>query len=461
MVVPGTTKEFHPDRAMPKHQVLGKTFRYLGLGTNYFFNKDSFYYLDLDPNSATAPIAQKAAELGITESNSRYFKMAKRVTRAEFAHYLYRIANQDTSTTKIQNTITIGTTKDDLNIDLHTLENVYETLKTSYLYRKDVDFEEIVVDAIKGMLSNLEDPYTVFQTPEEAEKFLQSIDNEFEGIGALLEVIDEKITIISPLVDSPAEKSGIRAADVIIKVNGEDIRGQSLELVISKIKGPAGTNVVLTVERGSQELDITITREKIIYEGIQPKMLTHNGKKVAHIKVTTFGNLTFTEFYDTVNEMLEENPAGFIIDLRNNPGGYLESAIQFVSGFTSEEKVAVKVHHHDGTFTTYNTNGNGLLEGKKSVVLINQGSASSSEILAGALQDYGLAIIVGETSFGKGTVQQLKNYSDGSLFKYTTAQWLTPNGHSIQDTGITPDIIVDDLIHTTTDEQLEKALDQF
>lgn len=462
-----TDDNFDSEKNPPKHQVLKKIFYFLGIGTDVYFDKDNFYFLDLDKNSPLSPIAQIASEVGIVEKDAEqpYFRMSKRLTNAETADYLYKTylyKNPEALTEKPNaiNTITITETTEDTR-ELGTFVDVWSTLKSYYLYKDELNEEEMVFDAIEGLLKTIPDDYTGFSEPSEAEEFFDSLENEFEGIGIMIEMVNEQVTIISPLADSPAQKAGLLPNDIITKVDDESIEGLNLDAVAKKIKGPAQTVVKITILREEKELTFEVTRKKISQEAVSSKIIKHEGKKIAYIKITTFGQDTAKELEKAGKELLLDNPKGLILDLRNNPGGYLNSAIDMVSLFLTEEEVAVKVKTANGFTEEYKTYGEGTLADQKIVILINKGSASASEILAGALQDYGIATLIGETSFGKGTVQNIKSYKDGSIFKYTMAKWLTPKDRDIDKIGLTPDKIVENVADIKEDKQLNTALAEF
>ncbi|MEK7673012.1 MAG: S41 family peptidase [Patescibacteria group bacterium] len=466
----GLNPTFNPDQQVSKSRALQVLFNALGVGTDYFFDKTNFPFKDIGPDSSNAPLAYKAANLQILESDQpTKFKLAKRITKGELAHYLYQIktnsnnstGNQSNSTNKpVTVKITTGSTDPVLNNFI----DVWNSLKKDFYYKDKLDEKELINKATKALVDNAAtksgDKYTTFEEPKSQSSVLKLLNNEYEGIGVIIETINNNITIISPFKDSPAEKAGLKAADIIVKIDGKSVVGESLETVSSKIKGPKDSQVKITVLRGDKEMEFNVVRKFIMTNSIESEILTSpSGKKIAYISVLTFGSKTSDDFYAAGKTMLASNPDGFIIDLRNNPGGYLDVSVGMVSQFSKTIQTAVQLQYADNHTEDYKANGQGLLSGQKTVVLINEGSASASEIMAGALQDYKLATIIGTKSFGKGSVQQLKSYTDGALFKYTISKWLTPNGHSINEKGITPDKTV-----TQTgngDAQLDAALKEF
>lgn len=461
--------ELFPTQTVAKHSALSKMFKILGIGTSFFFDKENFAFSDLNPNSKTATIAAKAFNLGIVEKDKpEQFKMAKRIKRSEAADYLYKIYQYSPTSPQIRST-TINVTLNDSSINSDITENktfatfldIWESLQDNYLYKDQLDNDQLIYGAIQGMVDQLDDEYTVFQKPETAVSLLNSLSGDYEGIGIIIEIIDNNITIISPFKNSPAEEAGLKANDIIIKVNGESVVGASIDTVASKIKGPAGSTVKITVLRNNQEQTFTVTREFILISTIESEMLHSGTKDIGYISILSFNDDTYEKLVQAATELLTQNPDGFIIDLRNNPGGYLDVAVNMIGLFTGEIKTAVTLKYGDGSEEFYKTNGNGLLANYEMVVLVNEGSASAAEIMAGTLQDYKIATLIGTQTFGKGSVQELKQYDDNSLFKYTISKWITPSGQEINGIGLTPDKIVENQNGDSDDEQLNAALAEF
>ncbi len=304
-----------------------------------------------------------------------------------------------------------------------------------------VDDQKLAYGAIKGMLQALGDRHTGYSTPAESAIMLSDTRGELEGIGAEVATKGDYVEIISPLPGSPAETAGILPGDLIIEVDGEDTAGQDLFTVITKVRGPAGSLVRLKIMREAEPepLDFEITRAKIVIPSVEGKMLN---EQIAYIKINNFGDKTTDELKAQLQMLLAENPGGLVLDLRGNPGGFRETAIEVASQFIGDGTVMIQ-RYGNGREETFPAESNGLATEIPLVVLINKGSASASEIVAGAIQDYERGQIVGEQSYGKGTVQNwhtLKN-EQGSV-RITVARWLTPDGRSIDSKGITPDVEV-------------------
>ena len=316
---------------------------------------------------------------------------------------------------------------------------VWNTLKDNYVDGDNLQNQKLFYGALEGMAQATGDPYTIFMTPSSTKAFQQDMSGSFEGIGAEIGLKNEIITVVAPLEDMPAAKAGIRAGDKIVKIDGVITAGFTVNEAVTKIRGPKGTSVTLTLSReGRKDLfDIKIKRATIQVKSV--KTTSKNG--IMTIRVSSFNDDTDALFAEAVNTAIKTKPKGIILDLRNDPGGYLESAIS-LAGYWLSDSVVVSEKYADGHIESHKGSGRALLAPFKTVVLINQGSASASEIVAGALQDTGKATIVGEKSFGKGSVQIVKTFSDGSSLKVTTAKWLTPKGRSINKEGIMPDVVV-------------------
>jgi carboxyl-terminal processing protease len=316
--------------------------------------------------------------------------------------------------------------------------------------------------ALAGMVSGVDDPYSVFFDPEASKEFMSEINGNFDGIGAEIGLKDEEITVIAPIAGSPAETAGLRADDHILAIDSADTASMTVNDAVSAIRGDKGTNVTLIVERDGEAapISITITRDTIHIDSVKSEMVTVSDKKLAVITVTHFNSDTTAKFQEAMNAVLLEQPAGVVLDLRNNPGGYLDAAVDMVSKFLPEGSTVLYEQSSDQTQKPYNTSGASPLEHMPTVVLINGGSASASEIVSGALQDTEAATLIGETSYGKGTVQNVENFDDGSTLKLTVARWLTPNKHQIDKVGIHPDyevVLTNDDYANKRDPQLDAA----
>jgi carboxyl-terminal processing protease len=326
-----------------------------------------------------------------------------------------------------------------------------------------VDDLKLMRGAISGMLQSLGDQHTSYMDPQQYQDATSELAGEYDGIGAWVDTGGDYLTIISPMPDSPAERAGLKAGDQVIAIDGQDMTGIGPEVARLKVLGPAGTTLQLKILREGQSdpLDFTLTREHITFHSVQGKML--NGD-IAYVQLLTFGDQTAQELQSTLKDLLAQHPKGLILDLRNNGGGYLQTAVQVGSEFVDHGAVLYE-KYGDGTRKAYDVIPGGLATNTNlpMVVLINEGTASASEIVAGALQDDGRAQLVGVTSYGKGSVQNwIPLEGDQGAVRVTIARWLTPDGRTIDKVGLTPDVVVElsnQTIGGTDDPQLQKAVE--
>ena len=324
-----------------------------------------------------------------------------------------------------------------------------------------VDHTLMMRGAIDGMLASLGDPHTSYMDPEIFQQQNAPLQGEYEGIGAWVDVSGDFLIIISPMPGSPAEAAGIKPDDQVIAVDSEDMTGIEGNLVLRRILGEAGTDVTLTIFRPSsnESFDVTITRQKITIPSVTGEMLDND---IAYVQLINFGDKTHQDLKKILRELLKEKPVGLILDLRNNGGGYLNTAIDVTSEFVKQSPIMYE-EFGDGERITYKAKPNGLATDIPLVVLINEGTASASEITAGAIQDYKRGILVGKTSYGKGSVQNwVTLQNDQGAIRVTIARWLTPNERQINELGLTPDIeieITEEDIEAERDTQLEKAIE--
>lgn len=347
----------------------------------------------------------------------------------------------------------------DENIDFSQFWDIWSLIKNEYV-EKDVDDKKMFYGAIEGMVSSLGDPYSVYLKPEISKEFTDELSGEFEGIGAEVGIKHDILTIISPLPDTPAEKAGVKPGDKVYSINGESTIGMYVDVAVSKIRGEAGTEVVLKIARdGHKDLfDIKIVRGAIKFDSVRWEI---RDDRIAYVKVLHFNTDTTSKFNEAVSDIVKENPRGIILDLRGNPGGFLDTAVRMASEWI-EDGVIVTEKYSEEKMKEHNAVGRAHLADYKTVVLINRGSASGSEIVAGALKDLGYAVLVGEKTFGKGSVQSFEEFNDGSSLKLTVAKWLTPARHCINETGIEPDAAVelsDEDYNEDRDPQMEKAVE--
>lgn len=343
-------------------------------------------------------------------------------------------------------------------VDFSLFWDAWNIVKSKYI--GEINIQKMVYGAISGMIESLKDPYSLFLDPSEAKKFSEDLQGSFDGIGAELEAKDGALVVVAPLEGSPAEEAGLRPKDIIVKINDENISDMTFQEAISKIRGKKGTEVTLTIHRqGWQEpKEFKVVRETIIVESVKYEQK----EDFTYIRIRQFGDDTTGLMKKAVDFILKNNSKGVIIDLRNNPGGYLDSAIDITSLFI-DDKIVVIEEEKDGKKEELKTTLTASLKDKKIAILVNGGSASASEIMAGAIQDHSRGLIIGEKTFGKGSVQNLEELKDGSEVRITVAKWLTPKGRVIDKEGIEPDIevkLTEEDKAAGRDPQLERALEE-
>ncbi|HLD07834.1 MAG TPA: S41 family peptidase [Candidatus Peribacterales bacterium] len=328
-------------------------------------------------------------------------------------------------------------------VDMGLFWTVWRMLDRHYVNPAALTIDELRFGAVKGLVEGVGDPYSAFMTPKESNDFQESLEGTLQGIGAELALRDGVIVVVAPLKGSPAQAAGLLPLDIITHVNGESIEGFSLNDAVQRIRGPKGTEVKITVFRPaiSEVLELTIIREEIHVPSVEHEVLQTGSGSVGYVSLNQFGNDTTAETKEALEEFLKEPIEGLILDLRFNGGGYLEGAIEVASFFLKQGKI-VSVHRRDTEVETHYAFGNPLIPDLPMVVLINQGSASASEIVAGALQDNHRALIMGETSFGKGTVQEVIDLPGGGSLRVTVATWHTPNGKDLSKEGVKPDRVI-------------------
>lgn len=347
--------------------------------------------------------------------------------------------------------------------DYSLLWDALDLMNSKYVDRP-LDQQKLMYGAVSGMVSAAGDPYTTFFTPEDAKKFTEQLQGSFGGIGAEIGNKNDQIVIVAPIDDTPAARAGLLAGDIILAIDDESTQGMAVDTAVSKIRGVPGTNVKLSIlHKGLQESQIiTITRDKIVIKSVKLDDKVVNGKKVAILKINQFGDDTKGLLDQAIDKIVAGSYSGIVLDLRNNPGGYLETAVSTISDWIDADQTAVKEIGFNNSDKIYSTSGIPRLKGIKTIILVNGGSASASEIVAGALQDYSVATLVGEKTFGKGSVQELQELKGNSEIKITVAKWYTPKGRGIHKVGLEPDIKVEltaDDAKNTKDPQMDKALE--
>lgn len=338
--------------------------------------------------------------------------------------------------------------------------DVWNLLQDNYVDKTKLeDKKNLLYGAIEGMVNSVGDPYTVFLRPKESKAFMQQISGSFGGIGIEIGQRDGVITVIAPIKDTPAAKAGLMAGDKIIKIGDKSTQGMNIDEAVSLIKGPKGTPVKLTYLRnGAKEgVEVTIIRDTIKIPSVDWKLVDGH---TAYVQMFIFNKNLDDDFDKIAKEIKKSSADRIVLDLRNNPGGLLDSAVNIASYFMDSDKVVTVEKFGDGKENTFKTTANGMLKNYPLVVILNKGSASASEILAGSLKDNRGVTIVGETSFGKGSVQEVRDLPEGASLKITIAKWYTPKGDSISEHGIKPDVevkLTEEDVKAEVDTQLDKA----
>jgi carboxyl-terminal processing protease len=346
--------------------------------------------------------------------------------------------------------------------DFNVFWQAWELLKNNHINGEELKNQDLVYGAIEGILKTTDDPHTIFLKKEDTKKFEEDIKGEFGGIGAELTVKDDYIMVVAPLEDTPASRAGLKSGDKILEVDHEPILKADINEVVKKIRGEVGEEVILTISSdgvGSSR-EISLIREVISIPTLKWEIRDND---IAYVQLYSFNEKAPYLFYKTAMSILIGDMKGMVLDLRNNPGGYLEVAVNIAGWFFEQDAIIVGEKFKDGQEIKFTSNGTGLFKDFPIVVLVNGGSASASEILAGAMRDNRDIKLIGTKTFGKGTVQELENLIDGSKIKMTIAKWVMPNGHIIEGNGLEPDIEVEfteEDVENERDPQLERALEE-
>lgn len=346
------------------------------------------------------------------------------------------------------------------DVDFAIFWDAWNIIKSKFI-NKNLDYQKMVYGAISGMLESLDDPYTIFMNPEETKMLSEDLEGSFGGIGVEISAKDGYLIIISPLDGSPAQEAGIKPKDLILKINGVDVGDYTYTEAINKIRGEKGTEVTLSLlhDGDSEAQDVKVKRDIISVNSVKWE---EKKKGIMYVRISQFGEDTFDKFNQAIDEMQSKNINKIIVDVRNNPGGYLNSSVDISSLFIPDG-VVVWEEDRNSQKQELKTSRIQRLKGAELIVLVNDGSASASEIFAGAIQDTKIGILVGEKTFGKGSVQNLEQLPDGSQVKVTIAKWLTPDQRAIDEEGINPDIEIEmdtEKIGTDEDIQLQKAIEE-
>ena len=344
--------------------------------------------------------------------------------------------------------------------EFNTLWEVWESLSEDYVNKETLDSQELIQGAIEGLIEALGDPYTTYLDPETSDLAWSAFEGSFEGIGAVVAMEDGELTVISPIAGTPAERQGIRAGDRILEIDGETTSGMSLTEAVLKIRGPGGTAVTLLIlhQGETDPVEIEVIREEIDLDTVYLEMLPGD---IAHIQITYFSLRTDKEVSSVLSDALSRGATAIVLDLRGNPGGLLDTVVDMADEFLDGGTILYQADDEGNVVAEWKASSGGLADDLPLAVLVDGGSASGSEVLAGALQDHGRGPLIGTKTYGKGSVQLIHELSDGSALYVTSARWLTPNGHLIEGLGLTPDFevpITEEDIAQGIDPQLERAI---
>ncbi len=380
--------------------------------------------------------------------------------------YIYGRNGYQTSIKRLPDIQITRDVPEDKDLDFSLFWRVWDTLHTKYFDQEKINDAELVYGAIGGMVAAVGDPYTVFLPPSDNKVVQEDLQGSFEGVGIQIGFKGTQLAVIAPLPSSPAEKAGIKAGDYIINIKDEarnidmGTMGVNLQDAVQAIRGPSGSKVSLTLLREdiAEPIEVEIAREAINIPSVVIDYLGDDSS-VAHIKVLKFSGETLAEWETAVVDLLKKpDVTGIVLDVRNNPGGFMQGSIELASDFLEIGDNVVVEEDYSGTKQEFRVDKIGRLKNFNLVVLINQGSASASEILAGALRDNKKTKLIGDTTFGKGTIQEPQQINGGSGLHITIARWITPSGYWVNDQGLKPDIEIEDNEETEEDEQLQEAI---
>ena len=348
---------------------------------------------------------------------------------------------------------------ENVSADFGLFWEAWNQLKEFHIRGEEISEEDFIYGAIEGLVESLDDSYSVFLNPSDADKFQEDINGSFSGIGAEIGIREKRLLVISPLKDSPAERAGLKSGDFILQIDETLSDGLSLDEAVKRIRGERGTSVTLLIsrEKFTEPREFKITREDIVVPTLDWEIKDGG---IMYVQLYSFNQNASLAFYDAMIPALQRGIRGIVLDLRNNPGGFLEVSVDLAGWFLERGQLVVAEEWRMGEKLELFAHGNEALKRIPVVALVNEGSASASEILAGALRDQREIKLVGAKTFGKGTVQQIKDLSDGSIIKLTVAHWLLPSGLLIEGNGLVPDYEVEfKELNGDTDTQLEKAFE--
>ncbi len=449
-----------PNRPLNRGEAVKLGLEIFGVGVPITLPEEEFGFQDVRKSHRLARYIFRALKAGVINPISdENFGMTKRMNRKEAAQFFYNLANFEEGggvTIIMQN----GTTS---NVPGWLLfETIWQETVEKFLFDKKLSERKMLHEALKGMVESLDDPHSEFYTPEQTRLQTGNLSGEIEGIGVYIEKDkeDRGILVVAPIFNSPADRAGLRAGDIIISVNGESLAGLPLVEATNLTRGEAGSTGVYGILRDKKEFEVKIIREKIKIDSISVEFRN----RIAIVDINQFTSSLPKDFAKIAEQILQRRPRGIILDLRNNGGGLVNSAVKLLGYFLPEGAIVASQRFRqglEGYNIDYRTSRKPTLHGFQTLVLVNQGTASASELVAAALQDHDAASVVGEQTFGKGTVQEISFFEDGTALKLTVAHWLSPRKQPIEGNGVTPNFKAVDNPETPMDEALDRVLEMF
>jgi carboxyl-terminal processing protease len=460
----GMLNDFRGSKLLPKRPVnRGEAIKLglelFGIGVPLVLPEEKFNFQDVRKTHRLARYIFRAVKIGIINPESDHsFGITRRISRADAAKLFYNLTNfktEDNTTIIIQNGVSQIP-------NWQLFETVWRETQNKFLFPEKIQKNKMMYSAVQGVVDALDDPYSEFYTPEQTKVETSNLSGEIEGIGVYIE-LDKKergLLIVAPIFNSPADRAGLRTGDIITTVNGKSLAKLPLEEAANLTKGPTASTGIYTILREEQSFKVEIIREKIKIDPISLELKNN----IAIVDINQFTATLPEDFGKIAEQIRTQHPRGIVLDLRNNGGGLITAAIDLLGYFLPENSIIAKQEFRtsmEKNNIDYRTKREPAFHGMRTIVLVNKGSASASEIVAAALQDHNVASVAGEQTFGKGTVQEISFFKNGAALKLTIAHWLSPNKRAIQDIGVTPDFDAVDNPETVVDEALERVLEMF